>query len=87
MELRFFLPYQPELVGTSMLVLTDYHGLNVTRIEIALSRLGGGFIYYYYPNPERGMQPEPKVSYVRMVDDTLLDWSWHLLYGRENVFR
>ena len=64
------LPYQPELVGTSMLDLTDHHGLNVTRIEIALSRLGGGFIYYHYPNPERGMQPEPKVSYVRMVDDT-----------------
>ncbi len=64
------LPYQPELVGTSILDLTDHHGLNVTRIEIALSRLGGGFIYYHYPNPERGMQPEPKVSYVRMVDDT-----------------
>lgn len=64
------LPYQPELVGTSMLDLTDHQGLNVTRIEIALSRLGGGFIYYHYPNPERGMQPEPKVSYVRMVDDT-----------------
>ncbi len=64
------LPYQPELVGTSMLDLTDHQGLNVTRIEIALSRLGGGFIYHHYPNPERGMQPEPKVSYVRMVDDT-----------------
>lgn len=64
------LPHQPELLGTSMLDLTDHHGLNVTRIEIALSRLGGGFIYYHYPNPERGMQPEPKVSYVRMVDDT-----------------
>ncbi len=64
------LPYQPELLGTSMLDLTDHHGLNVTRIEIALSRLGGGFIYYHYPNPERGMQLEPKVSYVRLVDDT-----------------
>ncbi|MDG6249843.1 cache domain-containing protein [Methanocalculus sp.] len=64
------LPYQPELLGTSMLDLTDHHGLNVTRIEIALSRLGGGFIYYHYPNPGRGMQLEPKVSYVRMVDDT-----------------
>lgn len=79
------LPYQPELVGTSMLDLTDHHGLNVTRIEIALSRLGGGFIYYHYPNPERGMQPEPKVSYVRMVDDTYWIGSG-IYYTGENTF-
>lgn len=63
------LAHQPELLGTSMIDLTDHHGLNVTRIEIALARLGGGFIYYHYPNPAHGMRLDPKVSYVQMVND------------------
>ncbi len=79
------LAHQPELVGTSMIDLTDHHGLNVTRIEIALARLGGGFIYYHYPNPAHGMRLDPKVSYVQMVDD---DW-WigaGVYYTTESTF-
>ncbi len=64
------LPYQPELVGTSMIDLQDACGVNVTRVEIDLAEQGGGFIFYHYPNPAHNLTVEPKMSYVRKVDDT-----------------
>ncbi|WP_301664294.1 cache domain-containing protein [Methanoculleus frigidifontis] len=64
------LPYQPDLVGTSMLDLQDTYGVNVTRVEIDLAEQGGGFIFYHYPNPANNLTVEPKMSYVRKVDDT-----------------
>ncbi|WP_128692954.1 cache domain-containing protein [Methanoculleus taiwanensis] len=64
------LPYQPDLVGTSMIDLSDTYGVNVTRVEIDLAREGGGFIFYHYPNPARNFTVEPKMSYVQQVDET-----------------
>jgi len=64
------LPYQPNLIGTDLSGLQDPFGVNYTRIEIYLAQQGGGFIFYHYPNPAHNMTPEPKMSYVRKVDET-----------------
>ncbi|WP_211531230.1 cache domain-containing protein [Methanocalculus chunghsingensis] len=65
------LPHQPELIGTSMIDLQDSHGVNVTKVEIGLVQIGGGFIYYDYPDPSHGMEERRKMAYVTKVDD---DW-------------
>ncbi len=64
------LPFQPERVGTSMLDVTDPTGQQFTRVEIDLARKGGGFVYYLYPNPAHNFTVEPKLSYVRNVEDS-----------------
>ena len=64
------LPFQPGLVGTSMLDVTDPTGQQFTRVEIDLARKGGGFVYYLYPNPAHNFTIEPKLSYVRKVEDS-----------------
>ena len=65
------LPHQPELLGTSMIDLQDSYGVNVTKVEIGLVQIGGGFIYYDYPDPSHGMEDRRKMAYVTKVDD---DW-------------
>jgi polar amino acid transport system substrate-binding protein len=64
------LPHQPRLTGTDLSGLQDPFGVNYTRIEIYLAQQGGGFIFYHYPNPAHNMTLEPKMSYVRKVDET-----------------
>jgi polar amino acid transport system substrate-binding protein len=64
------LPHQPHLLGTDLSGLQDPLGVNYTRIEIYLAKQGGGFIFYHYPNPAHNMTLEPKMSYVRKVDET-----------------
>jgi polar amino acid transport system substrate-binding protein len=64
------LPHQPWLIGTDLSGLQDPFGVNYTRIEIYLAQQGGGFIFYHYPNPAHNMTLEPKMSYVRNVDET-----------------
>lgn len=64
------LPFQPGLIGTDLSGLQDTYGVNYTRVEILLAQHGGGFVFYHYPNPARNMTPEPKMSYVRGVDET-----------------
>jgi len=65
------LPHQPELLETSMIDLQDSHGVNVTKVEIGLVQIGGGFIYYDYPDPSHGMEERRKMAYVTKVDE---DW-------------
>ena len=64
------LPFQPHLIGTDLSGLQDPYGVNYTRVEILLAQHGGGFVFYHYPNPARNMTLEPKMSYVRGVDET-----------------
>lgn len=64
------LPYQPQLIGTDLSKLQDPYGVNYTQVEILLAQQGGGFIFYHYYNPAHNMTLEPKMSYVRKVDDT-----------------
>ncbi len=64
------LPFQPEKVGTSMLNATDPTGQQFTKTEIDLAQKGGGFVYYLYPNPAHNFTVEPKMSYVKKVEDS-----------------
>ena len=64
------LPHQPGLIGTDLSGLQDPYGVNYTRVEILLAQHGGGFVFYHYPNPARNMTLEPKMSFVRGVDET-----------------
>jgi polar amino acid transport system substrate-binding protein len=64
------LPHQPRLIGTDLSGLQDPFGVNYTRVEISLAQHGVGFIFYHYPNPARNMTLEPKMSYVKKVDET-----------------
>ncbi len=64
------LPIQPDLIGKNKIDLEDPNGVKTTQDFIALARNGGGFTYYIYPNPERNMTPELKLSYITKVNDT-----------------
>jgi polar amino acid transport system substrate-binding protein len=60
----------PSLVGKDLLDMTDPNGLHVIRKLRALARAGGGWLYYMWGDPEADNQVEPKLGYVRKVDDT-----------------
>ncbi|MCX6701011.1 MAG: cache domain-containing protein [Methanomicrobiales archaeon] len=64
------LPYQPDQLGQDFSKLSDAAGQKFTQTEIDLVRNGGGFLSYLYVNPAHNLTVEPKVSYVRSVDDT-----------------
>jgi polar amino acid transport system substrate-binding protein len=82
------LPHQPRLIGTDLSGLQDPFGVNYTRVEIELAQHGGGYIFYHYPNPVRNMTLEPKMSYVREVDDTWwLGAGIYLLDINQTVFK
>ncbi len=64
------LPYQPDQIGKNFINLSDAAGQMYTQTEINLVRNGGGFLSYLYANPAHNLSVEPKVSYVRSVDET-----------------
>ncbi len=70
------LPTQPDFIGKNRIDIGDPNDVKLTRDMIALAQRGGGFTYYLYPDPERNMTPEFKLSYVTKVDD-----SWWLGAG------
>jgi hypothetical protein len=70
------LPYEPALIGTDRLNVTDSEGTAYIRDAIEAAESGGGFIRYVYPNPKDDFRPAQKISYVMMVDD-----SWFLGSG------
>jgi signal transduction histidine kinase len=64
------LPYQHDQIGKNFSNLSDAAGQKYTQTEINLVRNGGGFLSYLYANPAHNLTVEPKISYVRSVDDT-----------------
>jgi polar amino acid transport system substrate-binding protein len=44
-------------------------GQKFVKTEITLAKNGGGFVLFEYPNPAHSNTIEPKLSYVRPVDD------------------
>jgi signal transduction histidine kinase len=64
------LPYQPELIGTNRIDAKDPIGVDFVSQAIEAARMGGGFIYYIYPDTSRNMTPALKLSYVVNVNDT-----------------
>jgi polar amino acid transport system substrate-binding protein len=64
------LPFQPELIGTSLAGLRDAYGVATNRIQTLLAQQGGGFSFLHYHNPAHAMAVEPKMCYAAPVDDT-----------------
>lgn len=64
------LPFQRDLVGQDFYSMSDATGQKFVQNEIRLAKNGGGFILFPYPNPAHNGTIEPKLSYVRPVDDS-----------------
>jgi signal transduction histidine kinase len=78
------LPYQQDQIGKDFSNVSDVAGQKFTQTEINLVRNGGGFLTYLYANPAHNFTVEPKVSYVRSIDDTY--WIGAGIYpGPENM--
>jgi polar amino acid transport system substrate-binding protein len=63
------LPLQPKLLGENRLDARDANGVSFVRDNLQLAAAGGGQTYYLYPNPEKEMREELKLSYTAKVDD------------------
>ena len=75
------LPYQPDQIGVNRIDSQDANGVTFIQDLIDQAKRGGGFTYYLYPNPEKNMTEELKLSYVMKVDDTW--WLGSGIYGAE----
>ncbi len=64
------LPFQPQLLGTSLSHLQDAFGVRTNWIQCLLAKQGGGFSILHYHNPAQGMAIEPKLCYAAPVDET-----------------
>ena len=61
------MPYEKSGLGKIQMNLTDQNGVRIVEREVELARMGGGYYYYVYINPDSG-KPEFKVTYVKPVD-------------------
>ncbi|MDU9376558.1 hypothetical protein McpSp1_11800 [Methanocorpusculaceae archaeon Sp1] len=68
-------PYNPELIGNSLLGATDIYGSSLGRDLVVLANSGGGMIYQYYPNRYTN-ENHMTLMYVLPIDDT-----WFLASG------
>lgn len=64
------LPYQPGLLGTNRMNLTDANGLMIMPGMIDMAKAGGGTMYFVYPNPVENFIPQLKIYNISPVDDT-----------------
>jgi polar amino acid transport system substrate-binding protein len=64
------LPFQPQLLGTSLYGLQDAFGVRYNKLQCLLAGQGGGFAFLHYHNPAHEMAIEPKMCYAAPVDDT-----------------
>ena len=68
-------PYHPEYKGQNKLSLADDEGVKMIGAMRDVARNGSGFVSYQFANPVTG-KTEPKLAYVKRVDDT-----WWLASG------
>jgi len=71
-------PYHPEYKGQNKLSLTDDAGIRMIELMRDAARNGSGFVSYQFANPVTG-KTEPKLAYVKRVDDTW--WLASGIYG------
>jgi signal transduction histidine kinase len=71
-------PYHPEYKGQNKLSLTDDAGVRMIEAMRDAARNGSGFVSYQFANPVTG-KTEPKLAYVKRVDDTW--WLASGIYG------
>lgn len=72
-------PYHPEYKRQNKLPLTDDTGVRMIETMRDTARNGSGFVSYQFVNPVSG-KTEPKLVYVKRVDDT-----WWLASGNYGV--
>ncbi len=73
-------PYYPGYLGQNKLNLTDASGVRMIEEMRDAARNGSGFVTYSFENPVTGTI-EPKLAYVRKVDDTW--WLASGIYGSD----
>lgn len=64
------LPYQPGLLGTNRMNMSDTNGLMIMSGMIDMAKAGGGTMYFVYPNPVDAFTPQLKIYNISPVDDT-----------------
>jgi polar amino acid transport system substrate-binding protein len=62
-------PFKPELIGQKG--LSDINGVDVVGREIALARRGGGAMYIVFPNPVHENKDEPKLIYIKDINNSI----------------
>lgn len=62
-------PFKPELIGQKGLL--DINGVDVVGREIALARRGGGAMYIVFPNPVHENKDEPKLIYIKYINNSI----------------
>lgn len=63
-------PHEPEILGISILDMTDTYGLPLIQNMANTARTGRGYVSYTYPNPERNNIWEDQIAVVEDVDGT-----------------
>lgn len=71
-------PWHPEYTGENKLLLADSAGFHMIEAMQNVALNGSGFVRYQYENPVTGII-EPKLAYVKRVDDTW--WLASGIYG------
>jgi signal transduction histidine kinase len=79
-------PYEPEMLGESVLNATDINGVALGRNLFAVAKRGGGFSYYIWSNPAHSGAEELKLTYVRKVNDGLWVGAGVYLPGQAPIF-
>jgi Single Cache domain 2 len=64
-------PYEPEMIGTNVLNVTDSNGVALKKNMLEAAKRGSGFTYYIWPNAAHSNAEEPKLTYVLKVDEEL----------------
>jgi polar amino acid transport system substrate-binding protein len=70
------LPYQPGLIGTNRMNITDANSVHFVRKFGNAALNGGGFVEYLYPDPGQNFTVKKKLSYIIDVDG-----SWYMGAG------
>ncbi len=73
-------PWHPEYQGNNKLDLADPDGFHMIEAMRDVAFNGSGYVWYQYENPVSG-KTEPKIAYVKRVDDTW--WLASGIYGND----
>ncbi len=65
-------PYLPGIVGLNRLSDVDPYGEYPVKHLIANALNGGGFTYYFFPDPAANYSTRLKLGYTKIVDDSLI---------------
>lgn len=79
-------PYLHSLIGRNNLDLIDPNGVLIIRNLMDAAKLGKGFAYNVYPNPNRANQTELKLLFALKVNDSLWIGSGIYLPGQAPLF-